>query len=89
MTHTVYKAVGELLKAGEHAARVTIIATTGFVPLPRHSTMFVTAAGQRLGTVGHGDLDAAMQAAAQHVIETGQWRIESYTVPEQSGVDCG
>ena len=89
MTHTVYKAVGELLKAGEHAARATIIATTGFVPLPRHSTMFVTAAGQRLGTVGHGDLDAAMQTAAQYVIETGQWRIEQYTVPEQSGVDCG
>jgi xanthine dehydrogenase accessory factor len=89
MTHTVYKAVGELLQAGEHAARATIIATTGFVPLPRHSTMFVTATGQRLGTVGHGDLDAAMQTAAQHVIETGQWRIEQYTVPEQAGVDYG
>jgi xanthine dehydrogenase accessory factor len=89
MTHPVYKAVGELLQAGEHAARATIITTTGFVPFPRHSTMFVSAAGQRLGTVGHGDLDAAIQTAAQHVIETGQWRIEQYTVSEQTGVDYG
>jgi hypothetical protein len=48
MTYTVYKAVSDLLKTGEQAARTTLVAAQSFVPMPRNSTMLVTPAGHRL-----------------------------------------
>ncbi|HVO13364.1 MAG TPA: XdhC/CoxI family protein [Vicinamibacteria bacterium] len=79
--------------AGEPAALVTVVSTTGSTPQKAGARMLVFADGHIVGTIGGGCLEAEMGWRAREAIRGRQPKLVSYDLtPEQAGEDglvCG
>ncbi len=79
--------------AGEAAALVTVVATTGSTPQKAGARMLVFADGRIVGTIGGGCLEAEMGSRAREAIHGRAPRLVSYDLtPDQAGEDglvCG
>jgi xanthine dehydrogenase accessory factor len=79
--------------AGEPAAMVTVVATTGSTPQKAGARMLVFADGRIVGTIGGGCLEAEMSWRARDVIGGRAPKLVSYDLtPDQAGEDglvCG
>jgi xanthine dehydrogenase accessory factor len=93
MIEDVFKSAIELLERGEQAAISTIIASKGSLPMSEKSKMLVTPAGQIIGTVGGGCLEADVWTEARRVMEAGKSSIQKFILTEkyagESGLNCG
>ena len=79
--------------AGEPAAMVTVVATTGSTPQRAGARMLVFADGRIVGTIGGGCLEAEMGWRAREAIQGRRPKLVSYDLtPDQAGEDglvCG
>src|SRR5512137_1908781 len=79
--------------AGEAAALVTVVATTGSTPQKAGARMLVFADGRTFGTIGGGCLEAEMSWRAREAIQGRRPKLVSYDLtPDQAGEDglvCG
>src|SRR5512133_3267870 len=79
--------------AGEPAAMVTVVSTTGSTPQKAGARMLVFADGRIVGTIGGGCLEAEMSWRARDVIGGRRPKLVSYDLtPDQAGDDglvCG
>lgn len=87
-----YQKIAELQAGGETVALCTVARTSGSVPRRAGSKMLVYSDGRIEGSVGGGEMEARVVAAALDAMQDGQPRVLSYTLndPEQGdpGV-CG
>ncbi len=79
--------------AGEPAALVTVVSTTGSTPQKAGARMLVFADGRIVGTIGGGCLEAEMGWRAREAIQGRLPKLVSYDLtPDQAGEDglvCG
>jgi xanthine dehydrogenase accessory factor len=88
----IYQAILDARREGRPAALATVIRSRGSVPRHETSKMLVFADGQMMGTVGGGELESHTIKAGQEVIQSGQARLESYSLvgPTEDAVGvCG
>lgn len=78
-----------LEKAGKAAALCTIIRARGSVPRHVGSKLLVYADGRLAGTIGGGEMESRVIAAAQEVIQSGEPRTVTYTLANPSEGDPG
>jgi xanthine dehydrogenase accessory factor len=81
----IYTAILDAQAKGRPAALCTVIAARGSVPRHAGSKLLVFADGQPVGTIGGGELESRVMAAARQVIDNGQPRVEHFELvdPEQ------
>lgn len=93
MIEDVFKSAIDILDRGETAAMSTIISSKGSLPMSEKSKMLVTPAGQIIGTVGGGCLEADVWTEARRVMEEGKSSIQQFILTEkyagESGLNCG
>ena len=88
----IYQAILDARREGRPAALATVIRSRGSVPRHETSKMLVFADGQMMGTVGGGELESHAIKAGKEVIQSGQARLESYSLagPTEDAVGvCG
>ena len=86
---TIYQALAEIEKNQESAALATIVRSKGSTPRHGASKMLVYADGSTLGTVGGGEMERRVHAAALEAIQDGESRYLSYTMNDPSKGDPG
>jgi xanthine dehydrogenase accessory factor len=89
MTPEIVHAIQQTLRAGTPLVRATLITTRGFIPVPKNSTLLVTAAAHSMGSLGNAAVEHTVQRAAQEALTTGQWSVQQCTVPAPAGADQG
>ncbi len=93
MNEDVFRAAAAALDAGEQAALVTIVSTSGSTPQRVGAKMLVFADGRSVGTIGGGcyENDAALKA--RDALTTRQARLVRYElsddIAEETGLICG
>lgn len=81
------------LAEGRQVALATVIATWGSSPRPVGSQMAVDERGSMAGSVSGGCIEGAVVHEARHVIATGEPRLLSFGVSDETawsvGLGCG
>lgn len=85
----IYAAILEARSRGRLAALGTVIRARGSTPRHVGSKILVYADGQFTGTIGGGEMESRVIAVAQQVAQSGQPRIEHYTLVEPQQGDPG
>lgn len=88
----IYQTILDARREGRPAALATVIRSQGSVPRHETSKMLVFADGQMVGTVGGGELESRTIDSSKEVIESGQARLETYSLagPREGAVGvCG
>ena len=86
---TIYQALAEIEEKGLVAALATIVRSHGSTPRHGTSKMLVYADGKALGTVGGGELERRVHAAALESMQDGEARYLSYEMSDPSKGDAG
>ena len=86
---TIYQALAEIEKNQESAALATIVRSRGSTPRHGASKLLVYADGSILGTVGGGELERRVHAAALEAMQDGEVRYLSYNMSDPSKGDPG
>lgn len=81
--------LGELLKNGESAVIVTVVASSGSTPRGAGAHMLITAKGLQYGTIGGGAVEYQSIQMAQDVLKAGISRIEHYMLHKNQMQDLG
>ncbi|MGH9510304.1 MAG: XdhC family protein [Terriglobales bacterium] len=85
----IYPAILDAQAKGHPAALCTVIRARGSVPRHAGSKLLVFADGQFTGTVGGGEMESRVIAAARQVALDGQPRIEHYELIDPKQGDPG
>ncbi|MBN2304493.1 MAG: dehydrogenase, partial [Anaerolineae bacterium] len=83
----VFEAILEAQQAGHPAALATIIKTEGSVPRLAGSKLLVRTDGRLVGTVGGGEVEAAVIEAARSALHDGKTRLLSYNLADLQAGD--
>lgn len=85
----IYQAI--LAAQAQHLATAlaTVISTTGSMPRHAGAKMLIYADGRIVGTIGGGAMEAQVIQAGQAVMQSGQARMESYTLNSLENGDFG
>ena len=86
---TIYQALAEIEKKGQVAALATIVRSHGSTPRHGTSKMLVYADGKTLGTVGGGEMERRVHAAALESTQNGEARYLTYEMSDPSKGDAG
>lgn len=86
---SLFETIAGLQERGEEAALCTIIRARGSVPRHIGSKMLVHADGSVEGTVGGGEMESRVIAAALAALQQGQAQIVSYTLVNPQEGDPG
>ncbi len=86
---TIYQAVAEIEKKQESAALATIVRSKGSTPRHGTSKLLIYADGTTLGTVGGGELERRVHAAALEAMQDGEARYLTYNMADPSKGDPG
>ncbi|MBN1179152.1 MAG: XdhC family protein [Anaerolineae bacterium] len=86
----VYTAILEALRTGQPAAVATVVEADGSTPRDVGAKMLIRADGQTVGTVGGGDVEQRVTAAARVAIAEGRGREVAIQPPASPTADvCG
>lgn len=89
----VIEALANVVAAREPAVLATVVDVQGASPAKAGAQLMLRADGARVGTVGGGNLEAAILADAQEALESGQPRMARYNLttegPEAVDALCG
>jgi xanthine dehydrogenase accessory factor len=88
----IYQAILDARRKGQPAALATVIRARGSVPRHATSKMLVFSDGSTVGTVGGGKLESQTIEASKEALESGQPRLEHYSLagPTEGAVGvCG
>lgn len=88
-TVSIYGALAEAERTGTPVALATIIGTSGSVPRHVGAKMLVYADGHFLGTVGGGEVEARVLAAARAAIASGQPARVTHSLVDPASGDPG
>lgn len=77
------------LDGGDPVVLATIVATTGSVPRHTGTKMVVRADGSTMGTIGGGEVEAAIRSDALAVLERGKASLRDYTLHDPALGDPG
>jgi len=86
---TIYQALAEIEEKNQVAALATIVRSHGSTPRHGTSKMLVYADGNIIGTVGGGELEKRVRAAAQESMQDGEARYLTYNMNDPSKGDAG
>ena len=86
---TIFQALAEIEKNQESAALATIVRSKGSTPRHGTSKMLVYEDGSILGTVGGGEMERRVHAAALEAMQDGEARYLSYNMSDPSKGDPG
>ena len=86
---TIYQALAEIEASNQTAALATIVRSRGSVPRHGTSKLLVYEDGSILGTVGGGELERRVHAAALEAMQDGEARYLSYNMSDPSKGDPG
>lgn len=93
MNEDVFRAAAAAVEAGEEAALVTIVSTSGSTPQRVGAKVLVYADGRTLGTIGGGCYENDAVLKAREALTTRQPRLVRYELSddmaEESGLICG
>ncbi len=89
----IFAEIAHLQRAGQRAALVTPLWSSGSVPLSAESKLLLREDGSALGTVGGGALEAKALAAAQKVLAGAEAQVLEFELTQEeaaeSGMICG
>jgi xanthine dehydrogenase accessory factor len=85
----IYPALIEAQATGRPAALCTVVRARGSVPRHAGSKLLVYADGQLVGTVGGGEMESRVIAAARQSIQDGRPRLEHYDLVDPKQGDPG
>ncbi len=92
-SETLFAEVVRLQRAGQRAALVTPLWSSGSVPLSAQSKLLLRGDGSALGTVGGGALEARAISAARRVLAGGEAEVLEFELAQdeaaESGMICG
>lgn len=80
MMYEAVRALAEAIEKKETAVLATVVEISGASPIKLGAQLALLADGQTIGTVGGGNLEAAIIADAQQVLETGQPKLAHYAL---------
>jgi xanthine dehydrogenase accessory factor len=86
---SIFQALAQLEEKNEAGVLCTIIRSDGSTPRHEASKMLVYPNGSILGTVGGGELEARVIAAALEALQDGEARILTYSMSEPQRGDPG
>jgi len=86
---SIFNALSELEKNGESAALCTVINSEGSTPRHTGSKMLVYPDGKFIGTVGGGELESRVIAAALESLKSGEAQTLSYSMVDPNRGDPG
>jgi xanthine dehydrogenase accessory factor len=89
LTTSIYAAVAEAERTGRAAALCTIVRARGSVPRHVGSKMLVYADGSIVGTIGGGEMESRVMAAAQTAMADGAAQIVNYQLVDPKAGDPG
>ena len=75
--------------AGNRVAVATVVKVEGSAPRPVGATMAVSSAGELIGSVSGGCVEAAVFEEAQDVLSTGQPKLLRYGITDEMAWDVG
>ena len=85
--------ITRLLAQGERIALATVVATRRSAPRPVGSKLVVSESGELFGSVSGGCVESEVCEAAQEVLRTGQPKLLSYGIEDETafsvGLPCG
>ena len=86
---SIYKTLSEIEKNNQIAALAIIVRSHGSTPRHGTSKMLVYADGKTLGTVGGGELERRVHAAALKSMQDGESQYLSYVMNDPKKGDAG
>lgn len=86
---TIYQALAQIEENRESAALATIVRSRGSTPRHGASKLLVYEDGRTLGTIGGGELERRVHAAALEAMQDGEARYLSYNMSDPSKGDPG
>ena len=89
MTRSLYAAVADVERSGEPAALCTVVRARGSVPRHAGSKMLVYADGRFEGTIGGGEMESRVIAAALEVMRGGEPQLLTYALSSPAAGDPG
>ena len=79
--------------AGKTVAIATVVSVWGSAPRPRGSKMAISSGGEMVGSVSGGCVEGAVFDEAREVLETGEPKLLSFGVSDETawsvGLSCG
>lgn len=88
-SHAIIQALNAALAAGEAVALATIVQEQGSVPRHAGSKMLIYSNGRTLGSVGGGEMEAQVIAAALPLLASHQTRLLTYNLVDPQRGDPG
>ncbi|MDA1330172.1 MAG: XdhC family protein [Chloroflexi bacterium] len=85
----IFQRITELQANGDPAALCTVTQTSGSVPRHAGAKMLVLANGEIEGTIGGGEMENRVRAAALEVLTSGKPQTLSYTLNDPAAGDPG
>ena len=86
---TIYADILDTLRANRPAALATVIRARGSAPRHEAAKMLILDDGTIQGTIGGGEMESRVIAAAQQVIQSGQAEIVRYALADPASGDPG
>lgn len=83
------EAVLQMLASGQRGALATVVRASGSTPQQPGARLLLTPAGRLVGTVGGGAIEAAVVAALEDVLRTGQSQVLVRDLGHDLGMCCG
>jgi xanthine dehydrogenase accessory factor len=74
---------------GDDVALATVVKTSGSTPRPLGAKMIINSRGEFAGSVSGGCVEGAVIEAAQLVCQSGEPRLESYGIADETAWDVG
>ena len=85
----VYEALHQAQTASQAVALATVVSTQGSMPRHAGSKLLAYADGSTVGTIGGGSMESLVIKAALDALETGEPRLETYTLNNLEDGDPG
>lgn len=85
----LFQLLEEILRRGEDAVLVTVVASSGSTPRGAGARMLVTSAGRIAGTIGGGAVEHHSEEAAKKVLESKDSHTEHFTLRKNEVQDLG
>lgn len=86
---SIYQAAASAVERGESVALATIVRVAGSTPRGVGTKMLIHADGTAEGTIGGGELEARVLAAAREALYTGEPRLMSFNLRDVEAGDPG
>ena len=85
----LFETLRDVLRRGEDAVLVTIVASSGSAPRGTGARMLVTAAGRLCGTIGGGAVEYKSEQLAAEILRTKRSRQENFRLFKNDVADLG